>query len=287
MSEHTKDEHAPQGESAGSETVYQEAPTRDLDRREFLRLVAGLGISAAAAGWVWSAFLAHDDPAQEAAGHGEGPYWAMVIDLETCIGCERCVYACQATNDTDAEHRWNILLTDDETFKTPVFITRPCMHCEHAPCVEVCPVRATYHRPDGLVEMDYQRCIGCRYCMVACPYGVRVFNWEEPEHENEMVPTWGTPEIRRRPRGVVEKCTFCSHRLDAAEERGLRPGYDRAATPACCNICPTEARRFGDLNDPNSPVSQAMKGRQAVVLRSELGTRPRVYYLLPKAEEAG
>jgi Fe-S-cluster-containing dehydrogenase component len=282
MSDHIQDEHAPEGVHTESEH------TRELDRREFLQLIAGLGISAAAAGWVWSAFLAHDNPTEEAEGHGDGPYWAMVIDLETCIGCERCVYACQATNDTDADHRWNILLTDDETFDTPVFITRPCMHCEHAPCIEVCPVQATYHRDDGLVAMDYQRCIGCRYCMVACPYGVRVFNWEDREHEtdNEMVPTWGTPEIKRRPRGVAEKCTFCSQRIDLAKENPLlRPGYDRDVTPACCNICPTEARRFGDLNDPNSPASQAMEGRQAIVLRSELGTHPRVYYLLPEAEE--
>jgi Fe-S-cluster-containing dehydrogenase component len=147
--------------------------------------------------------------------------------------------------------------------------------------VEVCPVKATYHRPDGLVEMDYQRCIGCRYCMVACPYGVRVFNWEERDDENPKVPTWGTPEVNRRPRGVVEKCTFCSHRLDKAEELGLRPGYDDPVTPACCVICPTEARRFGNLRDPNSPATKALQGRQAIFLRSELGTKPRVYYLLP------
>jgi Fe-S-cluster-containing dehydrogenase component len=98
---------------------------------------------------------------------------------------------------------------------------------------------------------------------------------------NPQVPTWGTPEIERRPRGVAEKCTFCAHRLDAAAERGLRPGFDRSATPACCNACPTEARVFGDLDDPASPASLALKGRQMVVLRSNLGTSPRVFYLLP------
>lgn len=257
--------------------------TRELSRREFIRLAFGLGVGLAAADWIWQWFRVHNNPlAQAAHANTDGPYWAMVIDLETCIGCRRCVYACQATNDTQDGHLWNILIQDGSTFKKPVFITRPCMHCEHAPCVDVCPVQATYHRPDGLVAMDYDRCIGCRYCMVACPYGVRVFNWEERTDENPQTPTWGTPEIERRPRGVVEKCTFCAHRLDAAAERGLRPGYDRAATPACCVICPTEARRFGDLRDSQSPASRALEGRQAVVLRSELGTNPRVFYLLPR-----
>jgi len=256
--------------------------TRKLDRREFVKLVGALGISVAAGGWVWNEFWAHDNPVGEANGHGgSGPYWAMVIDLGGCIGCERCVFACQATNDTQTGHLWNIVLRDGETFGTPVFLPRPCMHCEHAPCVEVCPVKATYHREDGIVVMDYQRCIGCRYCMVACPYGARVFNWEESGAENPMVPIWGKVENPRRPRGVAEKCTFCSHRIDAGLERGIRPGYDRAATPACCVICPTEARVFGDLRDAESPASRKMAGRQAVVLRPELGTKPHVYYLLP------
>ncbi|MBN1967516.1 MAG: 4Fe-4S dicluster domain-containing protein [Anaerolineae bacterium] len=206
----------------------------------------------------------------------------MVIDLAACINCQRCVHACQATNDTADGHLWNLVLPDEDTFETPVFVPRPCMHCEHAPCVDVCPVHATYHRPDGLVAMDYDRCIGCRYCMVACPYGVRVFNWENrPDDDNSAIGTWGEPEIERRPRGVVEKCTFCAHRLDAAVERGLTPGVDRLATPACCVICPTEARVFGDLRDPASPASRALAGRQAVVLRANLGTNPRVFYLLP------
>ncbi|MCD4686167.1 MAG: 4Fe-4S dicluster domain-containing protein [Anaerolineae bacterium] len=257
---------------------------RKMNRREFLQIVAALGISAGAGAWVWNEFWVLDDPLEETNGHGngDGPYWAMVIDLETCIGCGRCAYACQATNDTATDHLWNIVLHDEETFDKPVFLPRPCMHCEHAPCVEVCPVKATYHNDMGLVVMDYDRCIGCRYCMVACPYGSRVFNWEVNNGDNPQTPQWGTPEIERRPRGVVEKCTFCIHRLEAADERGLTPGVDEAATPACCVICPTEARRFGDLHDPDSPVTRAMKGRQAIVLRANLGTHPRVYYLLPQ-----
>ena len=258
--------------------------TREMTRREFLLLIGGLGVGIAAADWVWRWFMTINDPRQQAEHHTSGPYWAMAIDLQKCIGCERCVRACQAVNDTAEGHQWNIMLHDEATFSKPVFITRPCMHCEHAPCVDVCPVGATYHREDGLVVMDYDRCIGCRYCMVACPYGVRVFNWRDYVDDNPQVPTWGTPEVERRPRGVVEKCTFCAHRLDQAKERGLRPGYDRAVTPACCNICPTEARVFGDLRDPESPVSRALVNRQVVVLRSELGTKPRVFYLLPTVQ---
>ncbi len=258
--------------------------TRELTRREFIQLALGLGVGLAAADWVWQWFRVHNDPfAQAEETSTEGPYWSMVIDLDKCIGCHRCVYACEATNDTREGHLWNILVEDQTTYEKPVFITRPCMHCENAPCVNVCPVHATYHRPDGLVAMDYDRCIGCRYCMVACPYGVRVFNWTERTDTNPQVGVWGTPEVERRPRGVVEKCTFCAHRIDAAPERNLRPGYDRAATPACCNICPAEARVFGDLHDQNSPASQALIGRQSVVLRGELGTKPRVFYLLPRA----
>jgi len=256
---------------------------RRMNRREFIKLLAGLGITMAAGTILEELFMAHDAPVVQAAeGDGKGPYWAMVIDLEACIGCSRCVYACQATNDTADGHRWNILIEDKTTFAKPVFVTRPCMHCEHAPCVEVCPVKATYHREDGLVAMDYNRCIGCRYCMVACPYGVRVFNWQENTEPNPQAGTWGEPEIPRRPRGVVEKCTFCAHRLDAAKERGLTPGIDRAATPACCVICPVQARVFGDLRSPDSPASKAIKGRQAIVMRSDLGTKPRVFYLLPR-----
>lgn len=263
-------------------TQAPESNTREMSRREFIKLAAGLGVSLVAAQGLWQWFVAIKDPLAGAHGESQGAYWAMVIDLDKCIGCERCVHACQATNDTQSGHLWNVLLHDEETFDRPVFIPRPCMHCEHAPCVEVCPVGATYHRPDGLVAMDYDRCIGCRYCMVACPYGVRVFNWGNREDENPQIPTWGAAEVPRRPRGVVEKCTFCAHRIDAAAERGLTVGVDPDATPACCNVCPTEARVFGDLKDPDSPVSKALKDRQVVILRSELGTNPRVFYLLPR-----
>jgi Fe-S-cluster-containing dehydrogenase component len=130
--------------------------------------------------------------------------------------------------------------------------------------------------------MDYDRCIGCRYCQIACPYDARQFNWEARTDENPYIPAWGEPEVERRPRGVVEKCTFCIHRIDAGLEKGLMPGEDREATPACVNICPVAARTFGNLNDPNSRVSQLIASNPILRLRDDLGTETSVYYIPPK-----
>ncbi len=217
-------------------------------------------------------------------GHGaSGPYhWGMVIDLDKCIGCEYCLRACTATNDVNTDKPWNIVVTEKTTGNSTFYFSRPCLHCQVAPCVEVCPVKATYVREDGLVVMDYNRCIGCRYCEVACPYDARKFGWKERTDENPYVPTWGTPEVERRPRGVVEKCTFCIHRIDRGLEAGLMPGEDREATPACVNICPVGARIFGNLKDPSSPVSKVLADNASLRLREELGTEPSVYYLPPK-----
>ncbi|NWG06678.1 MAG: 4Fe-4S dicluster domain-containing protein [Chloroflexi bacterium] len=206
----------------------------------------------------------------------------MVISLDQCIGCEYCMRACCATNDVRADEPWNIVVPEKTSGGATFFLSRPCLHCQNAPCVEVCPVKATYHREDGLVVMDYDRCIGCRYCQVACPYDARQFNWEERNDENPYVPTWGDPEVERRPRGVVEKCTFCIHRIDAGLEKGLVPGVDREATPACVNICPVGARTFGNLKDPNSKVSQLIASNPTLRLRDELGTETSVYYIPPK-----
>jgi Fe-S-cluster-containing dehydrogenase component len=206
--------------------------------------------------------------------------WVMVIDQGKCIGCNYCTFACKAANDIPGDAQWNVVSVEGHTSKGPAYLPRPCQHCEHAPCVEVCPVGATYHRADGLVEMDYKKCIGCRYCEIACPYNARVFNWQDPaQMANQYVPKWGTPEIPRRPRGVVEKCTFCAQRIDRGLEHGQTPGVDYDATPACVNACPVGARIFGDLNDPNSNVSKALAKQRSFRLREDLGTNPRVYYL--------
>ena len=207
--------------------------------------------------------------------------WGMVIDLDKCVGCEYCLRACSAVNDVAPDKPWNIVVEEKTSAGETFYFSRPCLHCQHPPCVEVCPVNATFQREDGLVVMDYDRCIGCRYCEVACPYDARKFNWSDRDDENQYIPTWGISEVERRPRGVVEKCTFCIHRIDEGLENGLEPGVDREATPACVNICPVRARTFGNLNDPNSDVSTIIANHPTLRLREELGTDPLVYYIPP------
>ncbi len=242
-----------------------------FNRRDFIKLSA-VGLAAAA-----GARLIEE---VQASGAEKGKHqWAMVINQSKCTGCEQCSLACNANNDINPAMRWNKVLKDGTVKGNQVYVPRPCMQCENAPCVEVCPVGASYYRDDGIVMMDYEKCIGCRYCQVACPYDARVFNWESFEGENPYVPEWGDPEVERRPRGVPEKCSFCYQRIDRGLELGLVPGEDPAATPVCVVACPTGARIFGDLNDPNSKVSQALRENPSYRLRENLGTKPRVYYL--------
>jgi molybdopterin-containing oxidoreductase family iron-sulfur binding subunit len=211
--------------------------------------------------------------------------WHMVIDLKKCIGCYYCVRACQAINDVpDDDMRWNVVFPERTEAGTEFYMNRPCQHCQEAPCVRVCPVGATWVRPDGIVAMDYSRCIGCRYCEVACPYDVRRFNWKVPEGDNPFEPTWGQSEIERRPRGVVEKCTFCVQRIDRALEEGLTPGVNRGVSPACVEICPVNARIFGNILDPESPVSKYMEEHHTFRLREDWGTQPKVHYVRPEKE---
>ncbi len=237
-------------------------------------------LKTAAAGAATLAGLQIYEMVDASGPKGASPHsWAMVIDQAKCTGCKRCTLACQAHNDVPPEISWTRVIEADEVNGKTVYLPRPCMHCENAPCVEVCMVKASYYRPDGIVMMDYDKCIGCRYCQVACPYGARAFNWKTFTGPNPAVPMWGEPEVERRPRGVPEKCSFCYQRIDRGLQMGLTPGVDEAATPACVVACPVKARQFGDLNDPESTVSKLLDQYPSYRLREDLGTHPRVYYL--------
>lgn len=262
-----------------------------LSRRDVLQIAAATGGAALVTGLVTSGPLSPEAVRgikRQDVGHGAhaGDYsWMMIIDLAECIGCQYCIWACQATNNVpEDEMRWNVGFPERTAGGTDFFMTRPCMHCQDAPCVKVCPVGATWIREDGIVAMDYDRCIGCRYCQVACPYDARRFNWKVVDAGNPYQPTWGVSEIDQRPRGVIEKCTFCSHRIDRGIEQGLIPGVDREATPACVNACPVGARVFGDARDPNSPVSRYIAEHETFRLREDFGTKPNVLYVRPAKE---
>jgi len=243
-----------------------------IERRGFLKLLLASGTLVATRRPLTSLF--------SSAPKGTSPHrWAMVIDQSKCIGCGDCILACRAHNDVPPDMAWTRLIETEKIGEQQVYLPVPCMHCEHAPCVNICPVKATHQRPDGIVMMDYDRCIGCRYCEMACPYGARSFNWKKFDGENPAVPDWGQPEVERRPRGVVEKCSFCYQRIDRGLAQGLTPGVDRNATPACVNACPVGARTFGDMNDPESPIRKLLAKHPSFRLREELGTGPRVYYL--------
>lgn len=266
---------------------------RFVSRREFIAMLTGAGASVAVAAALSEVDslrelierevqldLAEPHPAEPHGHVTTGQHrWGMVIDLSKCIGCQYCVYACQAVNDVTDDMRWNEYVIDETETGNIFHMTRPCLHCQDAPCVSVCPVQATYVREDGIVIMDYDVCIGCRYCQVACPYDARSFNWSQRTEPSGYQADWGGAEIERRPRGVPEKCTFCVHRIDRGLSNGLIPGIDAAATPACVNICPVDARIFGDLNDPESPVSVAIANNPTFRLREDLGTEPNVYYI--------
>ena len=261
----------------------QTAPEKNsTTRRDFLKLAGAL---AGAAGVTQLAIGGMNASASSGHEEGAGPQWGMLIDINLCIGCQYCTYSCEAINNLADDMRYCVVTTETTQSGDEFFLSRPCMHCQEAPCVHVCPVGATYKRPDGIVAMDYDLCIGCRYCQVACPYDARVFNWHEPIALSPQSPAFGLQELPNRPRGVVEKCHFCSHRIDAGVERGLVPGVDPQATPACVVACPTKARIFGDLRNPESPIATALADAKVTLrLREELSTEPRVYYIPPDAQ---
>ena len=213
--------------------------------------------------------------------------WGMVIDLKKCIGCWACTMTCKEEHFLPPGVFWNRVLIG-ETGKFPAVVKQMypvlCNHCKEAACVEVCPTGATTQREDGIVQIDYDQCVGCRYCVVACPYQQRTFHDDE---KAEYFPGQGLTqfeilgrEIYPLQAGTVVKCNFCVERIEEGKKKGLTPGHDREATPSCVNICPVGARFFGDLDDPSSTVSGLIKTRKGSQLHPEFGTDPSVYYII-------
>jgi len=225
--------------------------------------------------------------------------YSMVVDLDRCQGCRACMVACKVENNTSQGNFWMYVFRFEEgTFpETEMsFLPRQCQHCDNAPCVKVCPVGSRFKREDGLVLTDVDRCIGCRYCELACPYGVNYFNWQKPEKgqydvvdwEDDdlqevtggLIPPYRNPDLdelygeeQRRTaggghaKGIVEKCTFCVHRVEAGRD------------PACVETCPTNALVFGDTDDVDTPISQYLREKTSWQLLEEAGTDPRVHYV--------
>lgn len=212
--------------------------------------------------------------------------WGMVIDLNKCVGCYSCVVACKQEHFLPPETFWCRLLTSESgNFPTVTKEMYPvlCNHCANPKCVEVCPTGATIQREDGIVWVDQDKCMGCRYCLIACPYQARVFH----SNDKEYFPGQGLTEFEEigkrlypHQTGTVFKCNFCRERIDEGLRKGLKPGVDPEATPACVIACPAGARYFGDLDDPLSEVSIVKKERKAQPLHPEFGTEPSVHYVL-------
>lgn len=251
------------------------------ERREFLKQITLVGMVTMTTG------ILSGCGSNKLAGGAKNVKWGMIIDLKKCVGCKACTVACKVENHTPPGVAYNVVL-EQETGIYPhnkkVFIPRPCMHCEHTSCTYVCPVKATYTREDGIVVMDYNKCIGCKYCIAACPYGARSFdfgyNYSEDGTlgwEQQPSPEYGQNRIREKhesPEGNIRKCTFCLHRI-----------YNGIA-PACATTCMGHAIYFGNLADPDAKcmahgvnLQNLLATRSYMRLKEELGNEPRVYYL--------
>jgi molybdopterin-containing oxidoreductase family iron-sulfur binding subunit len=280
----------------------------EMTRRKFATAAA-----AAAAGWILTACgpkRLHDVPTERLrelvrnmereysakygaavsvsdAGPMPGVVFGYALDISRCIGCRRCVYACTAENNQsrDPQVHWIRVLqmekahgvdfTHADAYYEPqevpeeghFYVPVSCQQCENPPCTKVCPTGATWKEKDGIVVIDYDWCIGCRCCMAACPYGARHFNWQTPTlPKEELNPSMHYLGNRPRPKGVVEKCTFCIQRVRAGRY------------PACVEVCPVGARKFGNLLDPDSEIRYIIDHKRVMVLKEELNTMPKFFY---------
>ena len=237
-----------------------------MDRRRFLKHGGILLVAAPCAGALGA-------DASGSGGIPPGRRWGVLIDLERCPhDCTACTEACRVENNValHGDTRWDIhwirkvtIESEDPAHPVEKSVPLMCNHCDEPPCALVCPVKATYKRADGIVLVDHHRCIGCRYCMIACPYNARFFNYRDNEE-------WPNKDYPKRSHGVAESCHLCAHRLDEGRE------------PACVEACRDRgggALMVGDLDDPESEISRRIAGRSVKRIRDDLGTEPKVYYI--------
>jgi phenylacetyl-CoA:acceptor oxidoreductase 27-kDa subunit len=214
--------------------------------------------------------------------------YVMVADLRRCVGCQTCTASCKQANATLPDVQWRRVI-DIEVGEFPdvsrVFVPTGCQHCANPPCEEVCPTTATHIQDNGTVQIDYDLCIGCGYCAVACPYEARyIVDKAKFAYGDEPMPN----EVKRfdeKKIGVAQKCTFCIDRVEAGVAKGLVPGCDHEASPACVNSCISGALTFGDIDDPESPASKILAENKHFRMHEDLGTEPGFYYLWDKNED--
>ena len=217
--------------------------------------------------------------------------YGLLIDLNKCIGCRTCEATCKVENFVPPNVFWLHVL-EWETGRYPnvrtVFVPMNCMHCENPACMAACPVNAIQKNEYGVVLVDYEKCIGCKYCVAACPYGaIDVIEEKKTWYPEATTPYEKIPKEKRHPLhrfgvGVAVKCTLCFHRWEKAVEEGVKPGSTPETTPACVLACPTGARIFGDLEDPDDLIVRKISEKGAVQLKKEFGTRPQVFYVTTK-----
>ncbi|NOX19696.1 MAG: 4Fe-4S dicluster domain-containing protein [Nitrospirae bacterium] len=209
-------------------------------------------------------------------------HYGMIIDLTKCLGCQTCTVACKVFHGLGPEIV-RVRVVEQEIGKYPdverLYIPLRCMHCDEPECLKACPTGATKKRPDGIVTVDKDECMGCRYCSVVCPYQARSFLATPKRYFPENGDHWEDHRYREHQVGTMDKCDFCKDRIDRGIKKGLVPGIDPDATPICVVSCIGKALYFGDLNDPESPASKALARYEHFRLKEELGTKPSIYYL--------